>query len=263
MMYPGGFSELQSIAHLSYNSLQSKYEKRFSNGLGVHGAFTWSKDIDVGCADFWEGCSIQNPANLRGERADSAKSEPIVITSSVVYMLPFGKGKEYLNKGGLASALAGGWQVNGIFQHNVSPPFNATLTFDNANSFIGNERYNIVQDEKGPKQRDNYYNVNAFQLPTQYTYGNGGRNDLRPPDFTDIDGSIFRTFTIYREAKFEFRSEFFNLLNHTNFGGPNMACYSFTSAGTCDLTNPSNSTFDKIRSAGAARQIQFAGKITF
>ncbi len=263
MMYPGGFNEIQSIAHLSYNSFQSKYEKRFGNGLGIHGAFTWSKDIDVGCADFWEGCSIQNPANLKSERADSAKSEPIVLTSSVVYKLPFGKGKAYLNKGGVASTLAGGWQVNGIFQHNVSPPYNATLTFDNANSFIGNERYNIAGSTKGPKHRDNYFNANAFVLPQQYTYGTGGRNDLRPPDFTDIDGSLFRTFTIYRDVKFEFRTEWFNLLNHTNFGGAGLSCYAFTTDGTCDLTNPQNVNFDKIRSAGAARQIQFAGKITF
>ncbi len=262
MMYPGGFAELQSIAHLSYNSFQSKYEKRFSNGLGIHGAFTWSKDIDVGCADFWEGCSIQNPANLRAERGDSAKSEPIVLTSSLVYKLPFGKGKDHLNRG-VGAALAGGWQLNGIFQHNVSPPFNAELTFDNANSYIGNERYNIVAHENGPKQRDNYFNVNAFQLPAQYTYGDGARNDLRGPDFTDVDGSLFRTFNLYRDAKFEFRTEWFNVINHTNFGNPNLACYAFTSAGTCDLTNPSNSTFNMIRSNGSPRQIQFAGKISF
>jgi outer membrane receptor protein involved in Fe transport len=268
-MYPGGFNVIQSIAHLSYNSLQSKYEKRFGNGLGIHGAFTWSKDIDVGCADFWEGCSIQNPANLKSERGDSAKSEPIVITSSVVYKLPFGKGKDHLNKGGIASSLAGGWQVNGIFQHNVSPPFNATLTFDNANSFIGSERYNIAGHTSGPKQRDNYYNAKAFVLPTQYTYGNGGRNDLRPPDFTDIDASVFRTFTLYRDVKFEFRSEFFNVLNHTNFGGANLSCNNelFNADGTCDTTSQQgmqvNANFNKIRSAGAAREIQFAGKITF
>ncbi len=266
-MSDGGFNEIQSIAHLSYNSLQTKYEKHFSNGLAIKGAFTWSKDIDVGCADFWEGCSIQNPANLRAERADSAKSEPIVISSSIVYKLPFGKGKTYLNKG-VVSALAGGWQVNGIFQHNTSTPFNATLMFDNANSFIGYERYNIVGHENGPKQRDNYFNANAFVLPAQYTYGTGGRNDLRGPDYTNVDGSIFRTFTIYREAKFEFRSEFFNLFNHTNFGGPSLSCYTFTTAGTCDLTSPQgmaeNGTFDKIRSTiGTARQIQFAGKISF
>ncbi len=261
-MYQGGFAELQSIAHLSYNSLQSKYEKRFSNGLGIHGAFTWSKDIDVGCADFWEGCSIQNPANLRAERADSAKSEPIVLTSSLVYKLPFGKGKAYANHG-VAAALAGGWQLNGIFQHNVSPPFNAELTFDNANSFIGNERYNIVGQTNGPKQRDNYFNANAFVLPAQYTYGTGGRNDLRGPDFTDVDGSLFRTFNLFENAKFELRTEWFNVINHTVFGNPNLACYAFTTAGTCDLTNPSNSTFNKIRSNGSPRNIQFAGKISF
>jgi len=266
MMYPGGFAELQSIAHLSYNSLQSKYEKRFSNGLGIHGAFTWSKDIDVGCADFWEGCSIQNPADLRAERGNSAKSEPIVLTASLVYKLPFGKGRAFVNHG-IAAAFAGGWQINGIFQHNVSPPFNAELTFDNANSLIGNERYNIVGPESGPKQRDNYFNANAFVLPKQYTYGDGARNDLRGPDFTDVDGSLFRTFDLFEKAKFEFRTEWFNVDNHTNFGNPNMACYLWTAAGTCDTTSPQgmadNSTFNKIRSAGQARQIQFAGKISF
>jgi hypothetical protein len=264
-MYNGGFNEIQSIAHLSYNSFQSSYDKRFSNGLAIKGAFTWSKDIDVGCADFWEGCSIQNPNNLRAERAISAIDLPVVISSSIVYKLPFGRGQQYLSNG-IASKVAGGWQVNGIFQHHSGSPFNLTQTTDRANSFIGNERYNVAGDVTGTHHRDSWFNMAAYTQPDQYTYGDEGRNDQRGPMYTDLDGSIFRTFTLYKEAKFEFRSEFFNALNHTNFGGPNTNCYAFNGDGTCDVdptTHPEDQNFDKIRSSGLARQIQFAGKITF
>ena len=263
-----GFNVIQSIAHLSYNSLQSKYEKRFGDGLAIKGAFTWSKDIDVGCADFWEGCAIQNEYDLKAERAVSAKSLPIVMSSSVLYKLPFGKGKNHLNTG-VASKLAGGWQVNGIFLHNSGTAFNLAQTTDRANAFAtnGSERYNVVGNTNGPHQRDNYFNAAAYAQPAQYTFGDGGRNDLRGPMYTDLDASLFRSFTVYRDVKFEFRSEFFNVLNHTNFGLPNTSCYAFTPSGTCDLNNPENSNFDKIRSTNSAnpnpRQIQFAGKFSF
>ncbi len=86
--------------------------------------------------------------------------------------------------------------------------------------------------------------------PVEFTYGNVGRNSLRGPSFTDLDASFFRNFTIFRESSFQFRAEFFNILNHTNFGNPDATV--------------GDSGYGEIRSqAGNSRQIQFAGKITF
>lgn len=246
------FDEISSIAHLSYNSFQSKYEKRYSNGLALKGAFTWSKDIDVGCADFWEGCNIQNPDDLRAERADSALNVPLVLSASAVYKLPFGKKGQYLTTG-VPAALVGGWHANGILSSHSGTVYTPGLTFDNTNSGGGGQRPNKVGDPNSGFTRsiNEWFNTSAFVHPAAYTYGDVGRNSLRGPSFTNLDASFFRDFTIFRESSFQFRAEFFNLLNHTNFGNPNATVGGGPSYGT-------------IRSqANNSRQIQFAGKISF
>lgn len=245
------FSEISSIVRLSYNSFQSQYEKRYSNGVALKGAFTYSKDIDVGCADFWEGCNIQNPYNLAAERADSALDLPIVVSASVVYKLPFGKGAPYLNKG-LPAAVVGGWQVNGILQSYSGTVYTPAPLNDNTNSGGGNQRPNKVGDPNSGFHRsiNEWFNTTAFVNPPQYTYGNVGRNSLRGPSFTDLDSSLFRTLHLYRNSTFEFRAEFFNVLNHTNYGNPD--------------AHIGDSTYGEIRGQnGNSRQIQFAGKLAF
>ena len=245
------FSEISSIAHLSYNSFQSKYEKRYDNGVALKGAFTWSKDIDVGCADFWEGCNIQNPYDLRAERADSALNLPLVASASAVYKLPFGKGAEHLSTG-VPALLIGGWQVNGILQSYSGTVYTPSPLFDNTNSGGGGQRPNKVADPNSGFQRgiNEWFNTSAFVNPAQYTYGNVGRNSLRGPSFTNFDLSLFRNFKVFRESSFQFRAEFFNILNHTNFGNPD--------------AHIGDSTYGEIRGQnGNSRQIQFAGKLSF
>jgi hypothetical protein len=245
------FNEYASIAHLSYNSFQSKYEKRYGNGLALKGAFTWSKDIDVGCADFWEACSIQNQYNLRAERADSPLNVPIVVTASAVYKLPLGKGAKYVNTG-LPAAVVGGWQTNGILSSHNGTVYTPGINFDNANSGRGSQRPNKVGDPNSgfTKGINEWFNTSAYVVAPEYTFGNTGRNSLRGPSFTNLDASIFRNFTIFRESSFQFRAEFFNILNHTNLGNPD--------------GNLQSGTYGKIRyQNGSSRQIQFAGKINF
>ncbi len=244
------FDEISSIAHLSYNSFQSKYEKRYGNGVALKGAFTWSKDIDVGCADFWEGCNIQNPYDLRAERGNSALSVPIVVSASAVYKLPFGKGAQHLTTG-VPALLVGGWQVNGILSDRSGQVYTPSPQSDTTNSGGGGQRPNQVANPNLSSHGINeWFNTAAFVNPAKYTYGNVGRNDLRGPTYNNLDASVFRNFTIFRESSFQFRAEFFNILNHTNLGNPD--------------AHIGDSTYGEIRgTAGNARQIQFAGKITF
>jgi hypothetical protein len=245
------FGELSSEAHLSYNSFQSKFEKRYHNGVALKGAFTWSKDIDVGCADFWEACDIQDGHNLRAERANSSLNVPLVVTVSAVYKLPFGKGSQYLNTG-VPAALVGGWQANGILSDHSGTPYTPGLTFDNTNSGGGGQRPNEVADPNSGFTRsiNEWFNTAAYVHPAAYTYGNVGRNSMRGPAFNNLDASFFRNFTIFRESSFQFRAEFFNIFNHTNFGNPDATV--------------GDSSYGTIRSqSGNSRQIQFAGKITF
>jgi hypothetical protein len=245
------FSMIQSIGRDSYQSFQAQFDQRFSSGLFFITSFTWSKNINIGCADFWEGCSIQNPYDLNAERGPSPLDVPLVFTFSPGYELPFGQGKPYLNHGP-ASWVLGNWQVNGIFSARSGTVYTPGINFDNANVGSGvSERPNVVGSPvlSNPTVGE-WFNVNAFVLPTPYTYGNAGRDSLRGPAFWNFDFSIFRTFPIKERLHLQLRGEFFNIFNHPDFGNP-----------SATLGNPN---FGVITStANNPRTIQVAGKLIF
>ncbi len=244
------FNTLSSIGHMNYNALQSKFDKRFSNGLSATAAFTYSKTINVGCAEYWEGCHIQDPYNLRADRSASDTDVPLVFTFSSVYELPFGKGKSFAQQG-LPSKLFGGWQLNGIVSSRSGTPYTVGINFDNAHANGGSQRPNQVGNpNQGKHSVTQYFNTSAFVVPAKLTYGDVRRNSLRGPSYTDLDTSLFRNFSLMNRATVQFRSEFFNVLNHPNFSNPD---------GTLE-----DSSFGAIKSiVGNPRQIQFALKVNF
>lgn len=244
------FNVIQSIGHMNYNALQSKYDRHFQGGLAVIAAFTWSKAINVGCAEFWEDCHIQNPYNMRPDRSNADTDVPVIFTFSSVYQLPFGKGRKYMQHG-VASAIAGGWQLNGILATRSGTPFTVGINFDNANANGGSQRPNQVGNpNSGPHTIQEYFNTAAFVVPTPYTYGDVHRNSLRGPGYTDLDTSLFRTFQLPAGVGVQFRSEFFNVLNHPNFGNPDATL--------------EDSSFGRISgTSGNPREIQFALKVKF
>jgi hypothetical protein len=142
--------------------------------------------------------------------------------------------------------------VNGILSSHDGTVYTPSINFDNANSGNATQRADKVGNPNTGFTRsiNEWFNTSAYVVPQRYTYGNAGRNSLRGPNYTNVDASLFRNFTLYREISFQFRAEFFNLFNHTNFGNPD---------GTLE-----DSTYGEIRGQnGNSRQIQFAGKVTF
>jgi carboxypeptidase family protein len=246
-----GFNELESIGHMSYNAFQAQYSKQYANGLAYRTAFTWSKNINVGCASYWEGCNIQDPYNMRSNRSVDDIDVPLVFTFSSVYELPFGAGKSLATSGPQAKLL-GGWQVNGIVSARSGQPFTPHINFDNANSNGASNRPNVSGSTTGPKTLQQYFNTRAFSVPAPYTYGNAGRNSLRGPGYTDVDFSLFRNFTFLERYTFQFRAESFNLFNHPNFANPD--------------STVEDSNFGKItsiNSSSSPREWQFAGTFKF
>jgi outer membrane receptor protein involved in Fe transport len=215
------FAMIQSIGRSHYNSLQAKFDQRFSGGLFFITSFTWSKDIDIGCADFWEGCTIQNPYDLNAEKAASPLDVPLVLTFSSGYELPFGKGKPYMNNGGPAAAVLGNWQLNGIVSARSGTVYTPGISFDNANVGGGSQRPNIVGNPNlsNPTLAE-YFDTSAFAVAPSFTYGDAGRDILRGPNVWNLDFSIFRNFNFLERMTLQFRGEFFNIFNHPNFGNP-------------------------------------------
>jgi hypothetical protein len=266
-------------AYSNYHALQVKFERRFSKGLYLLNSFTWSKAIDNASQVLEEPGgntgTPQNVYNIRADRGIGAYDQPFNNTTSFVWELPFGKGRAWLKDLHYAAdALLGGWAVTGIntmasgqavnFRYTPSP------VTANLPSFIGGValRPNLVGNPLLPSEQrtiDRWFNTEAIRLPTQdQPFGNAGRNIGRGPAFYQFDLGLQKNFAlpfINEASKAEFRAEFFNALNKTNFGTP-----SGTATGIVFNTDGTLRTaggFGTIRSTAPARQIQFALKVMF
>jgi len=248
-----------------YHALQIKLERRFSAGFFLLGSYTFSKSIDDASATSVNGgagstAQPQDAFNWRADRALSNFDARHRMVVSYIYELPFGKGKKFLSASNkYVNVFLGGWQLNGINSAQSGQPFTPALSNGMAaiNAGPGGQvrPYLVGNPNLSSGQTvDHWFNVSAFVTPGQagtapYTFGNAGRNILKGPNFVNFDFSLFKNFSLTERLKLQFRSEFFNIFNHTNFGLPNPSV---------DL--PQAAT---IRSAAAPRQIQFALKLLF
>ncbi len=266
-------------AYSNYHALQVKFERRFSKGLYLLNSFTWSKAIDNVSQVLEEPGGNegrpQNLYNMRADRGPGAYDQPLNNTTSFVWELPFGKGHAWMGDLHPAmEAVLGGWALTGInamysgqavnFRYTPSP------VTANLPSFIGGValRPNLVGNPLLPKDQrtiDRWFNTEAVRLPTQdQPFGNAGRNIGRGPTFYQFDLGLQKNFglpVINEVSKLEFRAEFFNLFNKTNFGTPSGTATGIVFNADGTLRTPG--TFGTIRSTAPARQIQFALKLTF
>ncbi len=245
----------------TYNGLQVKLEKRYSNGLQFLNSFTWSKAIDnaPGHLENYNGDNSRiNIRNHTLERGLSSFNQPLNNTTSLVYDLPVGRGR-LLNTGDRAALdlIAGGWSVDLTNTMTSGLPLNITYSASSQYqvSPLVSTRPDYVggplvtpADQRTPR---NYLNAAAFALPS-YTqpFGTLGRNMARSYPFYDADVAIHKNFNLFSETRYlQFRAEAFNVLNRTNFSTPN--------------TTFNTTSFGQITSTFPARQIQFALKLYF
>ncbi len=254
----------------NYHALQVKLERRFSAGLYVLNSFTWSKAID-NAAGHLESASGDNSRlnirNIGGDKGLSNYNQPLNNTTSLVYDLPFGKGRKLLSSSTALDYIIGGWRATLINTMASGLPTNLTYGAVAAFSVGGTAtlRPNLTGQALltgDADQANSYLNINSVAIPSgDVLFGNAGRNLLRGPNFMQADLGLHKTFPVWREStKLEFRMEAFNLLNLTNFGTPDGNPSNIRIVNGAPTTGGS---FGTIRSAFPARQIQFALKLMF
>ena len=214
----------KSIGRNNYNALQFSLKRSFSDGLAATVAYTYGKSIDIGCSGFFgtEGCSIQNEYDLNGQRSISANDITHNFVMSFVYELPFGKGAMDTGSPGV-NAIVSGWQFNGLINFRQGLPYNVVVPGDLANIFNPGTylRPNLVGNpRKSNPTPEQWIDPGAFAAPSNFTFGNMGRNTLRPDAVYRFDLSLFRRFPITERAQFEIRLETFNAFNSTMFEAP-------------------------------------------
>jgi len=288
--WPSDITEALNEAYSNYNALQVKYEQRMVAGLTLLNSFTWEHSLDNASASL-EGNtpSPQDANNLKAEYAQSDYNLPVANITSLVYDLPFGHGRTFGHDfNPILEGLLGGWQVSAINTAQAGTPFN--LTYSPNSSQYGSTQItanyrgvNLYRPNKVPgvpltqgrstqivgSGAIQYVNYAAVQIPAianangavQPPFGNMSRNPGRTPALyqTDIDFNK-RFSTPIESLKIEFRSELYNIFNHTNLYLPS----------TISGTQPANATTvnnasggGQITSTFTPRVIQFALKIIY
>jgi hypothetical protein len=226
----------------NYNALQVTLEKRLSSGIYALVSETWAKCLDNGSVESGPPTMILLGQNYGPCSYDIGNN----LTISSVYQLPFGRGRAYLNNvNPIANVLVSGWELAGILTDRTGQPFTPTLSSDVANTGISGEFPNRIGNGKlsspTPKL---WFDPTAFAIPTQYTYGNSGRDILRSDGLVDLDATLKRTFQLgdSKSRLLEMRFESFNLANHPTFSAPN-ATIGSSAAGTVTSTLNSNRIF--------------------
>ncbi|MFN2453357.1 MAG: TonB-dependent receptor domain-containing protein [Pyrinomonadaceae bacterium] len=272
-----GFSFIQSSfagGRANYNALQIKLERRFSKGLFFLNSFTFSKAIDnaPGHLETSAGDNSRiNIRNLASERGLSLYDQPVNNTTSVVFDLPFGKGRRFgSNAPRLVDTVLGGFRMTLINTATSGQVGNLTYSLPSANqvSTVLSYRPNIVGDlviPSGQRTPNNYINGNAVAIPTDRSqpFGNAGRNIIRGPAFFQTDLGLHKQFPLFSETtRLEFRAEAFNIFNHTNFTLPDLNVSNITRDSSGSAIGGTFGTF-RPGSTFPAREIQFALKLYF
>jgi hypothetical protein len=268
--------------YLIYNGLQTKLEHRTSHGLYLLNSFTWSRAIDnaEGHLEEVDGDSGRiNLENPQGNKGPSGYNQPLNEVLTVVYDLPFGKGRTFgTDAPSWMQQVLGGWQITAINNADSGMPINITYspTANQSASTILVQRPNETPGNVVlPKKQRIKINGNQdiltlqnqaiegkaavpdplFSLPTvNQTYGNAGRNSVRFDPFYQLDLGLHKQFALRPQGtSFDFRVEAFNVLNQTNYAFP-QSNYS-----------PSSTSFGVVAAASTfpSRILQFAGKIIF
>ncbi len=261
---------ITGIANSAYNALEASLRKRFSHGISFLASYTYSKSIDDSSSFNLTGSAskplagendlAQNPFDLGAERGRSLFDARHRFVLSYQWSLPWWRQPK-----GWYQQVLGNWQVNGIVTAMTGTPF---TVFDGndfsvqgsapeISGFFSN-RPNLVAGQNpndGPKTAGAWLNPNAFQRITQdpnspvQQFGSAGRNIAQGPGYADWDFSLFKNIRVAESKELQFRAEFFNLLNHTNFHNPD--------------SDMNSQTFNQILEAQPPRLIQFALKFTF
>jgi hypothetical protein len=247
-----------TIASSSYNSLQVMVEKRFSHGLQLQGSYTWSKSMDW-ASSFEE---TVNPFDFRASRSLSLFDARHRFVLSYYWELPFRKFE------GAKEKLLNGWAISGITSFQSGFPIRMQTNNDvellSSIFFAGVSTPDQIAPLKllDPKKDPNnyYFDPNSFADATLGQFGNVKRTLCCGPGLNNFDFSIQKKTAISESKYFQFRAEFFNVFNHTQFTNPDG---NFSDSSPDPVTGLLDGDFGRIKRARDPRQIQFALKFYF
>jgi hypothetical protein len=212
----------------SFNALTAKYDQRLASGLNLLLTYQWSKAIDnTSETNGWEvSDAVRDTFHPGLDRSVSAHDVPQAFVGTVLYQLPFGRGKMFGNHmNRYVDAIAGGWEISSITRFASGLP----LQFK-ANNALGTYNYEVTRPNvtsvqaiaQGKRTINQWFNVNAFSTPTVPGIGNVPRfnGNARRAGTRDADMSLEKNFPLFRESTLQIRGEAYNVSNTPQYAAP-------------------------------------------
>lgn len=270
---PGGSLMSMGGGASNYHALQLSANQKYRGGLSFLAAYTWSKSIDNSSERGGHRSSAgtaQNSLDLRNERGLSGFDIRHRFSMSYSYDLPFGPGRKYLARiSGPAGALLGGWRISGVNSLSTTTPRTArsNTALNWTGVYSAAERANATGiDQHLPREQrtiEHYFNTAAFTAPQPipgsnpliYYFGTAGRNTIVGPGRVNFDISALKNVRLSERRELQFRGEFFNVLNITN--------YRLGSQSVLDSAGRPNPQFGRVTETWPHRKVQLSLRLSF
>jgi hypothetical protein len=246
-----------SIALSNYYAAVLHLEKRFSNGYSVSASYTYSGflancDHNAAATLGDNGGCYSNSYNRAADYGPAANDVRHDLVFNWVYELPFGSGRRLPISAPLRH-VAWGWTLANVTTIHSGPPFTVTALTNTTDAFTaGALRPNVLRDpnlSSSQRSVSRWFDIEAFQQPVLFQFGNEGVGALRAAGLVNFDFSLIRNLRLNERTRLEVRGEFFNSFNHTNLGLPG------------DVFGASD--FGIISSSGSARVVQLGARVVF
>jgi hypothetical protein len=253
-----------------YQGFSAAVKRSLSRGFLFSANYMWSHEIDNGSNGSGDGDSLvaQNVACPACERASGIWDVRHVVNANAIYQLPFGRGKTYLNQPGVLSSIFGSWQLTSTAVARTGFPINVLINRSSSSVPDGNttsQRPDLVPGvsltPSGGKSIGEWINPAALAVPADGTFGNAPRNIGRGPGAWQIDLGGAKQIPLSESVRLEFRSEFFNIFNHPQYGLP-QATFGVPGFGSITQTVNTTTPVSPVGS-GTPREIQFALRLEF
>jgi Carboxypeptidase regulatory-like domain len=250
----------------NYNSVQASITRRMSNGVSLSFNYVWSHFLDDLDSSGWGSRAgpqdYQDATNPAANYSNSNFDVRHAFKGYVVYQLPFGRGKQFLNHSTVLDEVVGGWQLSSTVVLQTGNPF--TVYGDQANwSLAGttfpnrNPGVSLYASNKGI---NGWFNPAAFTKPADGTWGNVRRNSLYGPGINVFNMSAGKSFGLpWEGVQIEFRADAANVFNHKSLGTP--GGLNLGSAAGVDQPYTSANTISSVTTGG--RNLQLMLRVSF
>jgi hypothetical protein len=220
----------------NYNALQAQLQKRMSYGLQFGVNYTWSHFLDDQDSSGWGSRggwqNYQDAYSPSSNYSNSNFDIRNMFKGEVIYQMPFGQGRQFLNGNRILSEVVGGWNVSSSFVLQGGNPVSVTTGCNNSSgdepgvncpyTQYANRTGDVKLSGSTKSRLNEWYNLSALSVPAPFTYGDFVRNTVYGPGLTDWNASLGKVFALWPErgVNLEVRGEAFNVFNHASFGQP-------------------------------------------